>query len=521
MAAAKTAGKIGAAEGALYGAGVGEGGPLARLPGAAIGGVTGAGAGYGMGFAAPFIGAGLRKAGRGINAAMGEPAILRPGVERGDFKATIRPSPAEQQQRILARETMRGVSPEDIEPMRMGLVPEEAVLADLHPNLRAQARRRANEAGGLLADDIERIAVREEKSGTRIVDKLRELTGIEGTASEFRGKQKNMLAKYREAMNVEMEKKYPTIGHPLVFAALSEPDFAPLIRAQGIKLDGGVVTMRQIQGLRGRIQAKLKGQRNPDTFQRMKYLLARLDEAMDIAVPEYGRANAAYARIQAANRAFKSGAESVSKSADEVKYLIKQLPEHAQDAYRLGYLTKLEAQLLRHEGGGAARTGLLKMGDDLQLAIRQLFPQGEAGLKQYQKFMRQLEWEKKYRSTHRELQGGGAHARQQRGTIDEAMEAQKGDSAFGYIREILGTMFSGREARQQAAELIGRTLLDEGEDAAWQLSYLLQQVPTQNRQQIINALMGATSVSAAHMTAPGPLTKAEKRQRGGLLDVSY
>lgn len=533
---------IGAAEGALYGAGTAEGGLLNRARGVAGGAAVGAGAGGVMGFLAPFGGAALRASGRRLNAALGEPSIRNPFRSRDPAGAfsyetprgavvpppqTVRPSPSLQQQRLQGGRILREANLPTGDPERaagvlgrqMADAPPGTVLADINPTLRTEARARANEVGGLLADEVEKIATREAQSGSRIVNKLREMTGIHISGAEFKGSVKRKIAAVRELMYNELEKRYPVIAHPEVQRVLSQPEFAAILRAEGINLSerGGAVTMTEIQAIRGRLAAKLKGQRNPNTFQRAKRMKESLDAAMDIAVPEFRVANRAYRHAQDRIRAYKSGQQAASKTGQDAIEMLEQVPEHARHAFKLGMLTRLESRLLKHEAGGAARTSLLKAGDDLHTVVRQMFPEGPRGNKAFNDFIESLEWEKRFRSTYRELTGGGVHARQQRGTIDEVAEqATRGDSLFGTVREIMGTMFSGREAREDAAEVIGRLLLSEGEDAAWNAAYALSRIPPQHRGQAIAQMLVVLKTEQVY---GDPVGQTIADIGGGLLDV--
>jgi hypothetical protein len=448
-AAAVAGGGTGLLAGALQGGGMSEPMPW-EDPGqyardVAAGGAIGGGLGAAVGGVLPAIGAGAGKAGRFARELIGPE-----GAARSEAGRTLR--------RTLEA---AGLTPDEVAAELERLGPH-ATIADVDPVLAREARAASNQAPSLgrSGGPVEGIAARQEARGDRMARAMREAAGISETYDDAYKASEAAVDAVRKQHYQPLEQMYTAVDDAGVARMLNDPGISPFVRRVAKEVYDGkrLPNFRELQEIRGYVEdaflsAKRAGRVNRSGTYRQ--YLNDLTDAMEDAMPGYRAANAAYRDAQSTLKSFKRGYDMWNKPAREQASAIAELKPDAQEAFRIGLLTRWEEALTTREGGGAAAGRLMAAGDEVKAQLLQLFG-GEDGLNM---FLRTRDIEGAFAVTSNWLRGNSTTAMQ----LSDALESAP-MSRSALLNRVWNALFSPGEARRLQAEQVGGLLMSRDVD---------------------------------------------------------
>jgi hypothetical protein len=442
-AGAVAGGAVGAGAGALVGAGESEADPL-REPGrlardVAIGTGIGLGVGGVTGGVLPAVGAAAGKTSR-----FARELIAPEAAAKAEARRTLR--------RTLEAS---GLTPREVEARLIELGPE-GVIADVDPVLAREARAASNQAPSLgrTGGPVDEIASRAESRGDRLAASLRRAAGI-GESYDDAYKAAEAARKRISTEHYQpLEGRYPAVDDPEIARLMQEPGIANILKRVAPEVYNGnrQPSFMELQEVRMILEDLWKGAkgRYPNRANTYRTLHNEFRDAMEEAMPGFAEAQKAYRAASERLRSFKSGYDMWNKPAREQANALAELSPEAQEAFRIGLLTRWEEALLTREGGGAAAGRLMAAGDEMKAQLLQLFG-GEEGLAN---FLATRDIEGSFAVTNNWLRGNSTTAMQ----LSDALESAP-MSRSALLNKVWNALFSPGEARRMQAEQVGRTLL--------------------------------------------------------------
>lgn len=475
---------LGAGGGALEGAGRAE--PGERMAGAAMGGAGGAAVGGTLGLLGPAAGPPARKlAGVATDRLRQGGARRIAGNELSGALEDANLTPDKFIERYA--ELPPGSLPADVDP---GLADRARAAANLNPSLRRE--------GGVVDDVVSRHTQRGERMASALRDESRLLPGfdIEEVSEAAKKHVRDMY--YRP-----LERANQSVTSPQFRELFADPDMKRILRSRGINPgDDGAINFTQVQSILGRIQAKLKNQADPDLYRRYKRLQREFTSAVEDEIDDFRIANLAYTHAMERGRAHELGAKAVNQSAEVLRKAFDDMPtREAKEAFRQGFLDKVERSLRETETGGAMAGRILRAGPEMLDRLHLLFPDEEA----MGRYLKTLEGERRWQTTYNALFGNSTTARQ---LSDMTRVSGLTPSKQQLLGEILTMAFDDRRTRLAAAEIVGETLLGQGEDAARRVAAAI----AARGGAIAGARQAATAVSGGRAAAGLLGTGTEERQ---------
>lgn len=431
--------------GATTGAGEAEGGIGQRVAGAAMGGTVGLLAGGAFGGGAAGVGRAVERGGGML------------GSARAHAGASLDRSLAE-----------AGVFNPDEIVSRVKALGPGSVVADLSPNLGREARAAANQAPSLAAEGgpIRALERRASERGERIASDLRAASGLSRNYEESLEAAKAAIPEVRAAHYKPLEEAFPAVNGRNVSDALKDPRIAPLVRKVAPDVAAGkrAPSFRELQDImmdtRDEMSAARKAGR-PNRAQKAREAYDLIAGAMDEDIPGFADAQRAYGIAQSRVGAHDLGRRMASKSPSDIRVELDALPEEARDAFRQGLLDRFETQLRERTGGGGPSgkaIAMINAGDTMRDRLR-LIVGNDPGMKE---LLTGLEREARWARTWSAISGGSTTAQQFNDIFTQIPLSKQG---------IMNTLLSnivglGASERVAAAEMIGRVLMSDGENAA-------------------------------------------------------
>jgi hypothetical protein len=466
--------------GGLTGAGEADSGLAGRILGGAAGAGVGAVGGAAFGAAGGAAGRAASRAGVGLG-------------EANDYARS----------RVVAALQQAGVDPEDLlvhlDEIGVGSVP-----ADLGENLGREARAAVNRApalsapGGPVAD----IRGRHADRGARISGELRAASGIGSTFDDSLRWAEQAREEVSRQVYQPLELRYPVVDGPNVTQALDDPRVQAIARAVGVE-EGAAPSFKQLQDMRGHLSDEIRRAVTAEgrvlPYQRGQAIEAArmLDDAIAQDVPEFGPAQQSWLIASKRVEAHELGQKFAFRTPRQIQDQLGQLPIEAREAFRLGLLDAWENSLQMRRAGGTRAAQILDGGRSTQAQLRAILDSDDA----FVRLMNGVERESRWTATFQTLRGNSTTVQQQQDVLAQLPRSMS-QAVWQGVSSIFGLSDAQRVA---AAELIGRTLLSEGPEAARLLTDELR----------IRHSMGAAFGAATGLTGARETTK---KRGGGLLD---
>lgn len=321
--------KVGATQGAVYGAGSADEG--SRIAGAAKGLVIGA-------IAAPVIGGILQGSKTAINYA----------------SAKLAQTPRDQAIKALrAAAEAEGMSGDDAVKLLDDLGPE-ATLADLGENFRALARVAANKVGSVKASAGNFLNSRQSGQAGRLLSAAEQATGA--NADDFRATVNMITARrsvdakplYDAAFSRDFkpsEKLLSILDRPSIKSAMSQ---AEKIAADEGQWAGTMNLPKQIHYAKVALDRKIESLFSSGSRQEGRALVALKNDLLgelDSAIPEYKQARAIYAGDSSLLNAADKGKKLFSADFDELSDIVKSMSSSEKELFKLGAMRAVQDKL--------------------------------------------------------------------------------------------------------------------------------------------------------------------------------
>jgi hypothetical protein len=542
------AGKVGAAVTARTGHRI-----LGAAAGGAFGGATGGGlVGFAEGetLAGRAFGGG---AGTVLGAGVGGPLGLIGSASSRRFNQ--RTHAADNARHVVDR-SLREAGHPNIESARgaLGDLGEGSVLADLSPTIGREVKAAVNQAPSLVRDGgpVSFVRARDIGSGGRHADALRQAADLPNSYGESLDFAEAVKKRVSADHFQPLEAAHPVVSGLNVRNALQHPDIAIFAR----EVDPAIVPASNAlsqMGVPAHVIAQAKGLYREPTFVEAQGILQRLWDAFDGStliderrrlgeayrlfrgalaedVPGFDAAQTAWARSQSVIDAHALGRTAAGKSADDASRALYGLDStEAKDAFRQGLLDAFEVQLRggRGTGGGLANSletlayaqgprpagGMDAAGIADKTEIMQklrLLVQDDAA---FGRMLREQGREGRWAETWNAISGNSTSAQQLSDIFRQIPQSKQ-----AWYRTLLN-MVGGqsRDERILSAELIGRTLLSDGDEAALSAAQQLYRRRL-HAAGIVSGLLGATGGRALPLLNRGE-SSGSKFQLNGLLDL--
>lgn len=422
----------GAGAGALTGAGMAE--TLQDTPGATImGGAAGGVGGAALGAGVPLLG-----------------AVARPLMQRAG--ALVAP---EATARWMSRDALRramadaGIEGADELARRAAALPDGSVLADLDPSLSRQARAMVNRSPALEREGgaYAQLGRRQAARGERIAADLRSTTGVTQSVEEGIRDLNEEIARIRREGYDVIEAAYPNglVSDRVARTIADDPDLLKF--AQEVLPGYGErrPSFREMQDLLIDVRAEAdRFDQLPGKGRRLRAAYDKLRLAMEESIPGFAEVQAdmaaTFERAGAYELGVKRGWDLTSR---QIREHMGTLTEQGRDAFRVGMLDKLETELRKVEGGGAAAEKLMRAAPEIFDRILPLFPSEEAA----QEFLQRMGRERRWALTWRALSGNSSTAKQ----MTDVMPLN--------LQSILAEMVDVGPVQTRAAEMAGNILM--------------------------------------------------------------
>jgi hypothetical protein len=420
-----------------------------RVGGAALGGVLGAPLGAAFGAGAATLG-----------------RILSPARARAQDEA----------RRAYTRALREAGIPEHEIPARLAALGPEAVPGDLSRSLAQETRAAMDQATSLANAPRDRIRTRAAARGDRMVADLREAAGLPrrdptlfdkvAMEAESEAISRGWYQPLEEALG---ELVTPNVD--AVMAQLSElPGQVGRTISQAARdflPEGRVRTLRDLQDLRAHLRnneipAAQQAGRNRDAGL-LQDAVQELTDAMQADVPGLDAADRTWSTMMRRREAYQEGLKMAEKPLDEFRNAFRRTegPE-AQEAFRQGVLDAFERKLSDEVGG----IGTGSLGTKLEALTPKMRQRLELLLTSDPELARMVQMsnrEGRYATLWQEVSGGSPTAGREN-RIETQMPTASLRNKLG---ELTAQVIGGtQEERRMAAEILGRILLGEGEEAA-------------------------------------------------------
>lgn len=506
--AARTIGGAGrgAAEGLIAGAAYGHGTaePGGRTKGALVGGAVGTAVGTGVGGILPVAGALGRKMGLGIldmGGRVGQKMANR--MRRGGMATNI----ANAEVAGAVKDTGRGMGSlvdefADMPQAKPGQ-PFGSRVADLDPVLAEEARaaqkvaRTMDKQGGTVRD----IESRQLARGRRIVDDLRERTGLE-RAEHTDEVLKAAQDAWRETHLYPLQQRVGDFGDMRMGKFLKEfPEVVEDLRMAGQdmgNLKEGKMSMQMAHDALDGMRHRAGGRMAPNAKQKLIERARAFQDFLEEAVPEFGESQRAYRQLRARHDAYASGTRVRNKSGPEIKHAFDQLTtDPERRVFRESIMDGLEDTMLKGEAGGAKAKQLVRTGDERD-KLRILFDSSDS----FERWIGRMDDEGRWSILFNALKGPGKQAR---GGQDVGRLGGYVTTGRAIMNEILSVVFEDPTLRRSVSEQVGEMLTRSGPKAATELAmrlakrrgvgamntkfagYLGSQLPNQARQSLMGS----------------------------------
>lgn len=385
----------GAAQGATAGFGAGEGSPLDRLTGAALGGVLGAGGGAGLSALAQV-----------------SPRLA------GELARMVRqPPPADEARQLIQRALEAdGVTPERVLEM-MNQSPRAGIetAADMAgENTRGLARNAVSVPGAGRAEGTTFLEGRQGGAGQRIRNDAAQLIGAQG---DYFNTVDSIATRQRAAANDLYAKAYAAEPIPIEEIADLAKDSAfrrayvkgmeildREARSGGQPLPSGLVKSDKVlpvyaidaikRGLDVQIEAANRAGKRTEVRSLAQFKDALLSR-VDTLVPEYAAAREAFAGDAALLDAAELGRSIMTTRPAEMQREIMNLSQSEMDAFRLGVMDSLGRALDKGKDG-ANQVRRIFATPEQRAQLRLAFPTPES----FQQFQNIMEREAAFAETH-------------------------------------------------------------------------------------------------------------------------
>jgi len=458
----------GAAGGGMGGAlvGAGEADEGSRTAGAVAGGAIGAPAGAVVGAAGGLLG---NLAGRAGIASRQPADYARTQLRRGLREADI---PIED---VVSR--LRGM-------------PEGSVVADMAPNLGREARGAVNQSSALVGPGgpVRTLERRAGERGERLARDLRSATGLQRSFDESMEAAEQAYKYVSETMYQPLERAHPKVSDPRVLEVLSDPRVMPVVRkvdrrlARRLRVPEELAeappeaiarfrasqdiapTFRQLQDIRGHLRDAAKAaHREGKNYARDQAFeaLDRVNAALEEALPGFREANRAAWEATQRIGAHELGQKAATgrKPPREIMRALEELPtDEARDAFRQGMLDQIERNLRERAGGGSEALKMITGGDTMMDRLRLLVGSDEGMAELLSGIEREVRWSRTWNAL-----AGNSTTAQQAADILAQVPTTKRDAFMRVLGWVTGL---NAAERRQAADILGRVLLEDGEEAA-------------------------------------------------------
>ena len=484
-------------------AGAGEGQtPQERLQNAGANALFGGALGVGLGAAAPIAGAVATGVGR-----VGGRAV-RP-VQQGVSDAARR-------MRGVLEETP--VTPGNIQ-RRMNELGPGAVIADLDPRLAREARSARNLAASLDVAEgpVQGLMDRGAQRGERIARDLRAATGLNDTFEAGLRAARGEVKQGGRRLYGSLERDFAEVPVDALTDVLTNRRVQQTLNtvrretAEAIGTDnfrpyeaGGPVSFKELQETVWMLDDEIAGLSGRDLAtnraRSVKAVRDQLQDAMREDIPGYRTANDTYRGMVKKVEAYETGYKGQGKTATQIREEIAQYEpgstaspelraglEEAVDAYRVGYLHRMEEQLRGFEGGRGPANAVTRAGGERLERIEALFPEGDPG---YEQFLYDRGLERVFQQTENTVRGNSTSLMQAADMIDSAPTS-----------------------KNQLAQTVWRSLFDSGEAARTQNQTVGEVLMGSDTQRLIDMVNGRGLNTPLGRI---PLTGASPRMAGGV-----
>jgi hypothetical protein len=232
--------------------------------------------------------------------------------------------------------------------------------------------------------------------GARVVEALKEGTGLSSGFNDAVKSADALIEKVRAEKYAPLEQAFPEVRHGTLEKLLAADEWKGHVAAVSKEVATGKrpPSMQELQALRGRLRglresAGKKGR--SDLVAKARDQLRVLDEAMREAVPGLEEADQAFAAASGSRRALDEGRRFYNRSGADVERRIAQLSPEARQAFNIGRVHEISRRLQqRDKQTPALLRRFMDAGPETKTLLRSMFPD-EKTFGEFQRVLRREE----------------------------------------------------------------------------------------------------------------------------------